>query len=81
MIRKKVVPLTNLPARYPFGLAALLLWIGDKIDSTVYFTLLTLLMILIVAVVMFRQSTELEVNLKELSDDEEKNKGKENIKD
>ena len=71
MRREKVIAKINLPARFPFGLATFLLWIGDKIDSTVFYLIIGLILFLTAGVVMFRQMTEYEVELKDLQHEKE----------
>lgn len=63
---QKVIAKTNLPTRFPFGLATFLLWIGDKLQSPLYYWIIGLVLFITAGVVMFRQMTEQEVELKDL---------------
>jgi|SRR5690554_1301948 len=68
MKRPKVISRLNLPSRFPFGVVAILLWFGEKLQSPAYWTLAIITIALIAAIVMFRQFTELEVELKDLEE-------------
>lgn len=72
MKRPKVISRLNLPSRFPFGVVAILLWFGEKLQSPAYWTLAIMTIALIAAIVMFRQFTELEVELKDLEEEKAK---------
>lgn len=73
---KKVIAREDLPARYPFGVASFLLLVSEKVDSNVFDWIIMVMLVLIAAVVMFRQFGEKEVELNELHQDEDSAKEK-----
>ena len=65
----KVIARKNLPSRFPFGVVAFLLWVADHFQSTLFYWLVFMYCLIPAAVVMFRQFSEMEVELKDLQNE------------
>lgn len=70
MKRVKVIARKSLPARFPAGWAALLIIFGETLESKMYWIFISILFVLIYSVILFRQFTEEQVELKDFEEDD-----------
>lgn len=60
-----VIPRDRMPTKFPIGSVVLFIWVGEKLQSPLYWTLFGIAVAIIAAATMLRQFAEVEMDLKD----------------